>query len=100
MPILTLLGCCSLPLELDGHGFEPFRNPSAVNAGEGKSVLAARCDGADFVFVMGESDCLENGSVGVVDGHNCIVRTWINCRPVLDGLRTAQDHTNVTFSLK
>jgi hypothetical protein len=52
------------------------------------------------VFVMGESDCLENGSVGVVDGHNCIVRTWINCRPVLDGLRTAQDRTNVNFSLK
>jgi hypothetical protein len=52
------------------------------------------------VFVMGESDCLENGSVGVVDGHNCIVRTWTSCKPVLDGLRTAQDHTNVNSSLR
>jgi hypothetical protein len=43
----------ALPLELDGHGFEPIRNPGAVNAVEGESVPAAGYDGADFVFVMG-----------------------------------------------
>jgi hypothetical protein len=66
----------ALPLELDGDGFDLFRDPRTVNAAENHNVLAAGSNGTDFVLVIRERDCLENGSVEVGYGHNCIVHTW------------------------
>lgn len=85
----------ALPFELDRNRLNLFRDPSAVNASKGQYVVATRSNGADFVFVVREYDCFENGSVGVSDGHSYIVhaRTWR--KPVLGGPGRSQDHTNV-----
>ena len=80
----------ALPVELDGNRLDLFRDPGAVNAGENQGLVAAGRNGADFMLVMGEHDCFENGAVQVGDGHKSIVRHWSRCRPVLEALFQTQ----------
>ena len=42
----------ALPLELDGDGFDLFRDPRAVDAAENNNVLATGSNGADFVLII------------------------------------------------
>src|SRR5260370_5058925 len=65
----------TLPLELDGNRLNLFRDPGAVNATEGQRVIATGSNRADFVFFVRELDCLENGSIGVGNGHK------LHCAP-------------------
>jgi hypothetical protein len=81
-------GRCAAPPpgELDGNRLDLFRNPGAVNASECQHVVATSGNGADFGFFVREHNCFEDGSVGVSDSHNYILRPRSERKPVLGAL--------------
>src|ERR1035441_7104996 len=89
-----------LPSELDGDRLDLFRNPRAVNASKSQHVVATGGNGADFVFFMREHDCFEDDSVGIGDGHNCIVRPRPSANQSLALHRGHRTILTLTLSLK
>jgi len=80
----------TLPREYDGNRLAVLRDPDSINASESQDVVAARSMGAKFVLLMPKHDGIENCSVLISDGHNCILRPSTNGEPVLVGLSRAQ----------
>jgi hypothetical protein len=83
--------------EPNGNRLEVFGYPGAVNAGEGQGIVNPGDSGADLMFVVREQDCIENGSLGVGDGHNCILHLGTKAEPVLYVPGRSQYHTKVNL---
>ncbi len=64
----------ALPLKFDGNRLRLIGEPIPVKLRKRQNVLAIRRDGADGLFIVGEHDGFENGSVWVGDGHKSIMR--------------------------